>query len=372
MKKLGFGFMRLPLLDATDQKAINLEELKQMVDAFLARGFTYFDTAWMYHDHVSENTLKTVLVDRYARNAFTVASKMPVMFLKAQEEQETIFNEQLKKCGLEYFDYYMLHALNSEYYKTVQAYDCFGFIRKKKDEGVIRNIGFSYHDDAELLDVILNEHPEVDFVQLQINYLDWSSEGIQSRKCYEVARKHNTPVIVMEPVKGGTLATLPEEAEQLFKACRPDLSAASWAIRFAADLEGVMMVLSGMSNLPQLADNISYMDDFQSLTPQEHALITRVTDVINSTIAVPCTSCRYCVDECPQNILIPNYFSLYNSFMIDKPKGMSVYHVYYGNLVKKFGKASSCIGCRKCEGHCPQHIEIADTIKHVAEAFESV
>jgi predicted aldo/keto reductase-like oxidoreductase len=371
VKKLGFGFMRLPLLDANDQKSINLEELKQMVDLFMARGFTYFDTAVMYHEHVSENTLKIVLVDRYDRGEFTVATKMPVMFLKAKQDQEAIFKEQQKKCGVDYFDYYMLHALNSWYYKITQAFDCFGFIQKKKSEGIIRKIGFSYHDDAELLDVILNDHPEVDFVQLQINYLDWDNDGIQSRKCYEVARKHNVPVIAMEPVKGGTLAVVPEEVEKLFKSCRPELSVASWAVRFAASLDGVMMVLSGMSSLPQLADNVSYMENFQPLTLREHETLTKAKDVINSTIAIPCTSCRYCVDECPQNIAIPNYFSLYNAHVIDVSKGFALQRVYYENFIKKFGKASECIECRQCEEHCPQHIEIADSLKLVASAFES-
>lgn len=370
MKKMGFGFMRLPLADANDQKSIDIEELKKMVDLFMERGFTYFDTAWMYHDHCSENTLKTVLVDRYPRDRFTVATKMPVMFLKNREEQESIFKEQQRKCGLDFFDYYMLHALNAEYYETAKRFDSFAFIRKKKEEGSIGKIGFSYHDNAELLDNILEEHPEVDFVQLQINYLDWDNDGIQSRKCYEVARKHNKPIIVMEPVKGGTLAAVPEEVETLFKACRPDLSVTSWAIRFTAGLEGVDMVLSGMSNMAQLADNISYMENFESLSAPEHEILGRAKEIINATIAIPCTACRYCEGDCPQNISVSTYFSLYNAHVLDANKLWSVQKSYYQNFTKKFGKASDCIECGQCEAHCPQHIEIMASLKLVAEAFE--
>ena len=362
--------MRLPLTDANDQKSIDLDELKTMVDAFMARGFSYFDTAWMYHDHVSENALKTVLVDRYPRETFTVATKMPVMFLKSAEEQETIFREQQRKCGVDFFDYYMLHSLNASYYETARAFDSFAFMQQKKDEGAIGKTGFSYHDDAELLDVILREHPEVDFVQLQINYLDWENDAIQSRKCYEVARKHNKPVIVMEPVKGSTLANVPEEAENLLKACRPDLSVASWAIRFAAGLEGVMMVLSGMSALWQLTDNLSYMEAFKPLDERERAVLQQAVRSINDAIAIPCTTCRYCVDGCPEHIPIPSYFALYNAHMIDTNKLWPLHKAYYDTYTSKYGKASECIACGQCEAHCPQHIAIAESLKAVTLAFE--
>ncbi|MDR1126390.1 MAG: aldo/keto reductase [Deltaproteobacteria bacterium] len=370
MKKLGFGFMRLPLKDANDQKSVNMDELEKMVDAFMAQGFSYFDTAWMYHDHCSENVLKSVLVERYPREAFTVATKMPVMYLKNEAEQESIFQEQQKKCGAGFFDYYLLHGLNAEHYETTKKFNSFAFIQKKKDEGTIGKIGFSYHDDAELLDIILREHPEVDFVQLQINYLDWENHAIQSRQCYDVASKHHKPVIVMEPVKGSTLAAVPVEAEKLFKACRPDLSVASWAIRFAASLEGVMMVLSGMSTLPQLVDNISYMKNFVPLDAGERGVLEKAREIINATIAVPCTACRYCVSGCPQNIPIPSYFALYNAHMIDTNKHWSVQKAYYGNYAQKYGKASDCIACGQCEAHCPQHIEIVKSLKLVSQAFD--
>ena len=259
MKKLGFGYMRLPLNNVEDQKSIDYKTLNSMVDTFIERGFNYFDTAHMYHNFTSETALRESVVKRYPRESFTVATKMPTMFLKTAEDHERIFNEQLERCGVEYFDYYLLHNLNVSHYKIAEGLDSFAFIEKKKKEGKIRNTGFSYHDNAILLDEILRAHPEVDFVQLQINYMDWNNEAIQSGKCYAAARKHNTPIIVMEPVKGGTLANVPEKAQRLFRETRPDWSDSSWAIRYAASHEGVLTVLSGMSTANQLSDNTAYM-----------------------------------------------------------------------------------------------------------------
>ena len=371
MKKLGFGLMRLPLVDADDAGSINIPVLEEMVDTFLAKGFTYFDTAWMYCGGKSEEAVKKVLTSRHRRDSFTLTTKLPAYMLKKEEDREWLFNQQLERTGAGYFDYYWLHDVNGESLQTFEALHCFDFILEKKKAGLVKHVGFSYHDGPELLDEVLTKHPEMEYVQLQLNYLDWDSLGVQSRACYEVATKHGKPVIVMEPVKGGTLAKVPAEVEALFEKANPDMSVPSWAIRFAASHENVYMVLSGMSNMEQLLDNTGYMENFVPLTEEEDRMMHMAADMINRTIAIPCTGCSYCTVNCPMNIAIPRYFSLYNAEMQEVPeKGWTPQSGYYDRLTLSFGKASDCLKCGQCEAMCPQHLPIRKYLEIVAEKFE--
>ena len=370
-KKLGFGLMRLPLTDPNDDGSVDHELLSRMVDSFIEQGFTYFDTAWMYNGFKSEDAVKVCLTSRHGRDTFTLATKLHGGFLRKPEDRDRIFNEQLRKTGAGFFDYYLLHDIGVDHYKKYTDLDCFSWIQEKKAQGMVRHIGFSYHDSPELLDKVLTEHPEMEFVQLQINYLDWDSPAIRSGECYRVAEKHGKEVIVMEPVKGGTLAKIPEEAEKMLKEREPEMSVPSWAIRFAASLPNVKMVLSGMSDMAQLLDNTSYMKDFVPLTEDEAAMMTKAAEIINSSIAIPCTGCSYCTEGCPMNIAIPKYFALYNADLQEvESKGWTPQGEYYERLTEVFGPASACIECGQCESVCPQHLPIIENLKTVAEYFE--
>lgn len=359
MKKLGFGCMRLPLNDKKNNGDINTDETKKMFDRFLDEGFTYFDTAYMYHDGQSEKIVGTCLADRHDRDSFLLASKMPMGTVKKKADVPRIFEEQKAKCHVDYFDYYLLHAMNAVYLVKAEKLGVFDYLLEKKKAGEIKRLGLSFHDSARVLDKILTRHPEMEFVQLQINYLDWDNMRIQSRKCYEVARKHGKDIIVMEPVKGGALANVPKIVSDMMKDKEEHMSPASWAVRFAASLPGVIMVLSGMSDMAQLEDNMSYMKDFTPITDGEKEMLMKAKTLIKNSKIVPCTACRYCTAGCPKDIPIPEYFAAHNK----KITGETDYKEYFSAATDKAGKAADCIKCKQCEKACPQKIEITKWLK---------
>ncbi len=367
----GFGCMRLPLLKADQQDSFDFEKINTLFDAFLEKGFRYFDTAYTYHGYHAEEAVRKALVERHPRDSFELATKLPLRDFKDAEDMERIFEEQLTHCGVEYFDCYLLHNMGTNVYEKCKKYDAFGFVARKKAEGKIRNVGISFHDMPELFDEILSQYGDLlDFVQLQINYVDWEQPNVQSRRCLEIARKYGKPVTVMEPCKGGTLVNLPEEAEALLKARQPETSNASWAMRFAASQEGVTRVLSGMNTLEQVENNTAVFQNFHPVTEEELEVIWKVTEIIEKNTPIPCTGCAYCTHGCPKDIAIPQYFALYNS--ISRTTGsFSSHAVYYNNTALKHGKASDCIGCGQCEKACPQHLPIREHLKTVAAKFEA-
>ncbi|MBQ1280659.1 MAG: aldo/keto reductase [Oscillospiraceae bacterium] len=360
--KLGFGFLRLPHGD--DPCDVDLELTKQMVDRFLERGFRYFDTAYTYLGGKSEEALRLTLVERYPRQDFMIADKLPCGALRSGRTAEDIFAEQLQRCGVEWFDVYLLHGLDGEDAAFAEEAGCFDFLKELKRTGKANCIGFSFHDTADVLDGILTRHPEMDVVQIQLNYLDFENAIIQSRACWEVCRKHGKPVIVMEPVKGGTLAAVPKAAEALFCGEQP----AHRALRFAASCEGVALVLSGMSTLEQVEENTSVMSPFKPLTAAETKVLETAAEIIRSAVAIPCTGCCYCTAKCPAGIPIPQYFSLYNE---RKRDGWQVNaEDRYSALLAKYPPAKNCISCGNCEENCPQKLEIPKLLKQVSNLFD--
>ena len=373
MKKLAFGMMRLPLLDENDESSVDFEQVNKMADLFLERGFTFFDTAYPYHFGNCEVAFRKAVVERYPRDSYVIADKLPLFSITSEDQLEPIFSEQLERTGVDYFDYYLLHNVSGFSEKGFLDVDSFGFANKKKEEGKIKHLGLSTHGNAEYLDNILTMHPEMEFVLLQINYLDWESDGIESRKCYEVACKHNKPVLVMEPLKGGFLADVPPEAEKLMKDYNPDASVVSWALRFVASLDNVCMVLTGASSLEQLEQNIEDFENFAPLNDEEYEILEKVRDIINSNITVECTKCKYCLDACPESINIPKIFDLYNNEKILDPAPWTPVGNAYLNYSKlpSAGIASDCTECEMCVEECPQHIDIPKVMKDVVKTFET-
>ncbi len=363
---LGFGLMRLPM----DGEEVDLKTTIEMVDKFLASGYTYFDTAYNYIGGKSEEAVKEAIVKRHPRESFQLATKLPAWEVNGDiDKVKKLFETSMERTGAGYLDYYLLHAISEDNNKIYNEFKMWDFVRDLKKQGLVKNFGFSFHDAAEKLEPIMAANPDVDFVQLQLNYMDWESESIEGRKCYEIARKYNVPIIVMEPVKGGLLTDIPPEAQKVFKELCPNDSMASWAFKYTADIEGVKMILSGMSDMDQMIDNVKTFDAIKPLTDAEKNAVAKVTDIINSIPQIPCTNCKYCVDDCPQKINIPAVFSRYNTFLKfgEKKDIRNGYKMDTNGA----GIASDCISCGACEGHCPQHIEIINKLSDVAGVFDA-
>ncbi len=362
-KKLGFGCMRLPRKDGE----VDYDEFNKMIDYYMEHGFNYFDTAHGYIGGKSETAIRDCLSSRYKREDFILTDKLTEPYFRTKEDIRPFFENQLKWCGVEYFDYYLMHAQDRTNYKHFMKCEAYEVAKELKSEGKIKHIGISFHDTADVLDMILGEHPEIEIVQIQFNYMDYEDSGVQSKAVYEVCRKYNKPILVMEPVKGGGLVNLPDDAKKIFDDLGNNLSYASYAIRFAASFDGMYKVLSGMSDLEQLKDNVSYMEDFKPLNDKEMEAIEKVKKVLKDLGGIPCTACRYCTDGCPMKISIPDLFACYNAKKQFNDWNSSM---YYDLHTKDNGKASDCIKCGKCERVCPQHLKIRDLLEDVADTFE--
>ena len=367
MPKLGFGLMRLPEKEGT----IDIEQVCRMVDAYMEAGMNYFDTAYVYHGGNSEKAIREALVKRYPRNRFMLATKLPAWCMKEEADRDRIFSEQLERCGVDYFDFYLLHSIedggNGETYERL---DCFRWGLQKKAEGKIRHFGFSFHGSPAYLTRVLDTHPEIEFVQIQLNYADWNNPVVRSGELYEILHSRNIPMVIMEPVKGGTLASLTPELEAMYRSARPDASIASWALRFVGSLPGVMTILSGMSTEEQMRDNIGTFSGFEPLTDEEKALVDKVKAIMLNVPQIGCTSCRYCTPGCPMNISIPDVFRAVNTMKlygdVFRPKA------FYGGLIGQgHGRASVCIACGQCESVCPQHLPIIELLKDASAKLDA-
>ncbi len=365
LTQLGFGLMRLPMIG----EEIDLEQTKEMVDTFLAKGFTYFDTAYGYHNQKSEGIAKLALVDRYPRDSFTLATKLPAWAgPKTKEEAEQMFYTSLERCGVEYFDYYLLHNLGPSRTELFEKWEMWDFVFELKKQGKIKKVGFSIHDKADAVDAVLTKHPEVDFLQLQINYADWNDIVVQSKLCYEVAKKHGKPVVIMEPIRGGSLANPPQKVIDVLKEANSEMPLAIWALKYAASFDNVLTVLSGMSTIEQMEENTNWFKNGTVLTEKEQKAIEKAQEILASIPTIPCTSCQYCVKDCPKNINIPSILGALNKEIVyaDLASAKRSYQL----ATVRNGKASECIGCKKCEKVCPQVIPIVEKLKIAVSNLE--
>ena len=362
-KNFGFGCMRLPM----NGDQVDIAETTRMVDEFLAQGFNYFDTAHGYIGGKSELALKECLTSRYPREAYSLTDKLTDSYFKTETDIRPFFESQLEACGVDYFDFYLMHSQNADNFKKFKACRAYETAFALKAEGRIRHVGLSFHDRAEVLDQILTEYPQIEVVQIQFNYLDYDDIAVQSRKCYEVCRKHGKPVLVMEPVKGGSLVNLPEEAKKVLDDLHGG-SPASYAIRFAAGFPGMMMVLSGMSDLEQRKDNLSYMRDFKPLNETELAAVNKVKEIFHKMNMIPCTACRYCVEGCPKQISIPDLFAIMNIKQLHHDWNADYYYEEVHTAPGR--RASDCLKCGKCEKICPQHLPIRKLLEEIAKEFD--
>ncbi len=363
--KLGFGCMRLPMKDGK----VDYDEFNKMIDYSMENGFNYFDTAHGYINGLSEKAIGDCLAPRYPRDSYELTDKLTSNYFKKEEDIIPFFEEQLKVCGVDYFDYYLMHAQDRENYKHFMACNAYEVGKKLKEAGKIKHLGISFHDTADILEMILKDHPEIEIVQIQFNYIDYESTGVQSKKCYEICQKYNKPVLIMEPVKGGGLANLPNAAKEIFDKINvgKNLSYASYAVRFAASFDGVYKVLSGMSNFEQMKDNVSYMKELTPINDEEQKAIDEVVKILKEVGGIPCTACRYCTEGCPINISIPDLFACYNAKKEFNDWNSSM---YYNVHTRENGKASDCIKCGMCESVCPQHLPIRELLEEVAKTFE--
>ena len=375
-KRLAIGCLRLPIVDngmsalGVDDSQVDEWAFQKIVDVAMANGYNYFDTSWFYHNGNSERAIGHCVSQKYPRDSFILSDKMPIKFMKSGAEMEPIFQEQLEKMCVDYFDFYLIHAISSETYEKWTKEGLFDFLVQKRKEGKFREFGLSLHETPEFMDKILTEHPEVDFVMLQINYLDWNSPAIRSKELYEVAQKHHKPIVVMEPCKGGTLANPPEEAVKLMKDYNPDASIASWAYRFVGSLPGVRVVSVGMPKMEFLEDNMKTFNDFKPLNEEEYKILDQVVEIINSKTAIACTNCKYCEEACPLDIPSGEYFMLYNDFYRQNSgasgsyfNNVSTQASQYGFMIERKTPASKCVGCKKCEKVCPQHLPIVELLR---------